>query len=547
MAKTVTFLQLSPEFGGTKFGPFEVVEIRLGSDPEQSDITLPETLGVIPQHVKLLRQQDDSFILAPIDRAAPIYHFRSGKGASKLVTAPVAIRNGDAFALVTPEGPRFQLVVEKDARAIAEAARESQGPAWGSSLNSSRFQRGLIEEIRRRGFAAVVTTNLGNTLVRATAMIRTGQIFRPIYVVSGMMMLSGWLFAGTAACGAISFNKQKGSVVQDLSTCQDRLGVVLDDAGGSLGDPTVPDLVSRVLADPVWKNTLQDDAELMTEYREQLKAVLAQQTKYTWVYTRKSSPYTRLKNALQSEGLPPELVRVLSFSAVGPSYEREWSLVNDSESEEVCGRGPLGLTYRQAANLGLVTQPDALVERQLAESGDTAQQRAALDDTLRGAGAEHEYRDDLISSQGAEIQGGMQCLYVDGDDERNDVKRIADALRRKIGTRGGIKAPKKDEFYWLASRLLLLYAQDFKAISLDGLAFNASSAPTLQMSNLEIKDSRKAFAVRSAARLMARATAIPCFARFDKEEDSVPEWFLDKPPMLGNCAILKAYVEYNRL
>ena len=57
MGKTVTFLQLSPEFGGTRFGPFEVVEIRLGSDPDQNDITLPETLGVAEQHVKVLRQQ----------------------------------------------------------------------------------------------------------------------------------------------------------------------------------------------------------------------------------------------------------------------------------------------------------------------------------------------------------------------------------------------------------------------------------------------------------------------------------------------------------
>ncbi len=141
----------------------------------------------------------------------------------------------------------------------------------------------------------------------------------------------------------------------------------------------------------------------------------------------------------------------------------------------------------------------------------------------------------------------MQCLYIDGDDERTNIKRIADALRRKLGVRSGVKAPKQDELYWLSSRLLLLYAQDFKSISLEGLSFNAKAAPTLQMSNLEIKDSRRSFAVRSAARLMARATAIPCFARFDKEEDSVPEWFLAQPPMLGNCAILKAYVEYNRL
>ena len=48
MSRNHTFLQLAPEFGGTKFGPFEHVEIRLGSDPANSDITLPEALGAAP-------------------------------------------------------------------------------------------------------------------------------------------------------------------------------------------------------------------------------------------------------------------------------------------------------------------------------------------------------------------------------------------------------------------------------------------------------------------------------------------------------------------
>src|SRR4051794_10756500 len=103
MARAVTFLQLTPEFGGTKFGPFEGSEVRLGSDPGSSDITLPETLGVAGQHVKVLRQQDNSFILAPVDRAAPVFHYRAGTARPKQVTAPLAVAAGDAFSLVTPE------------------------------------------------------------------------------------------------------------------------------------------------------------------------------------------------------------------------------------------------------------------------------------------------------------------------------------------------------------------------------------------------------------------------------------------------------------
>jgi hypothetical protein len=67
------------------------------------------------------------------------------------------------------------------------------------------------------------------------------------------------------------------------------------------------------------------------------------------------------------------------------------------------------------------------------------------------------------------------------------------------------------------------------------------------MSTKEVKGERVKFAVREAAKVMARAAAIPCLAQFDKEQREVPGWFMEKPPKLGSCAILKAYVEYDRL
>ncbi len=38
----VLYLTLAPEFGGTRFGPFEGIEARLGADRERCHITLPE-------------------------------------------------------------------------------------------------------------------------------------------------------------------------------------------------------------------------------------------------------------------------------------------------------------------------------------------------------------------------------------------------------------------------------------------------------------------------------------------------------------------------
>jgi hypothetical protein len=128
MAETVTFLQLAPEFGGTRFGPFLGYEIRVGSDPNRNDITVPESLGVAPEHVKILRQPDNTFILAPVERTATLFYWRAGATRPTQLNAPRAVQDGDGFSLVTPEGPRFYILLENDKKKALEKAKESEGP-----------------------------------------------------------------------------------------------------------------------------------------------------------------------------------------------------------------------------------------------------------------------------------------------------------------------------------------------------------------------------------------------------------------------------------
>ncbi|MCA9568277.1 MAG: hypothetical protein KC656_10555, partial [Myxococcales bacterium] len=72
-------------------------------------------------------------------------------------------------------------------------------------------------------------------------------------------------------------------------------------------------------------------------------------------------------------------------------------------------------------------------------------------------------------------------------------------------------------------------------------------APSVLLETRGVKPERKTFAVKGAATVMARAAAIPCLAQFDREQREVHSWFMSPPPKLGSCAILKAYVEYDRL
>ncbi|MCA9495126.1 MAG: hypothetical protein KC621_34595, partial [Myxococcales bacterium] len=441
-----TFLQLAPEFGGTKFGPFDHVEVRLGSDPSNSDITLPPTLGVADQHVKLIKQQDGSFIVAPVDRTAAVFHFRAGSGRPKQVLAPTAVSNGDSFALVTPEGPRFFILLEKDPRAAARSAEEAEGPGWKpkmpGNMGNNRFARGIWREIKRRGFAAVFTTRLGNMAMRLNMMVRSGAIFSPIYMVGGILMISGWLFAGGTSCSAFRMSRARSQATTSLTNCRDQLGVA-QGADGQDTDPTVPELTRVVLEDPEWKNTVLNDKDLYTAYAAALRTVFSDATRYRWVYTKQNSQYDRFRQMLEGTGMPPALVRSLAFATATPTHERDWVRVTDSEGSEVCGRGPLGLTYRQAVQLGLETvQPDALVERAVAESNDIRKQREELDKTTGlTSDIEVTYRDDMVQVAGVEQQGGLYCLYVDGIDDRKDLRKIALAMQKNLGASKTKKLP----------------------------------------------------------------------------------------------------------
>jgi hypothetical protein len=135
MAKRQVFLQLTPEFGGTKFGPFQGAEIRLGSEPGRNDIVLPEGLGVAPEHARLVKQPDESFILSPVERTAQIYLYRVDGRPPKPVQSPIAVVMGDGFSLVTQEGPRFIIVLEMEKRAAG--GDDKGGGALGKAKSKS--------------------------------------------------------------------------------------------------------------------------------------------------------------------------------------------------------------------------------------------------------------------------------------------------------------------------------------------------------------------------------------------------------------------------
>ena len=541
--RLVTFLQLSPEFGGTKFGPFDGVEIRLGSDPDTNDISLPEDLGVAPQHVKVLQQGEKSYIVAPIDRTATVFIWRANSNKPKQITTPMAVTPGDSFSLVVPEGPRFTILLEN----LKKQGEKAGGSFADKAMKKMPTAGGLFEEIKRRGFSKIFTTKLGNMAMYAYRFVATGQIFSPIYIVAGIMMVSGWLLGGGALLGSCSLNRSKNDYANKYRTCEDQR------AGLQPGDgakPTVPSLTRNILHDNEWRPTLRDERPLYTAYAEELVLSFARGPQYKWTYRNEQSEVAKLRRALSQ--LPPTLTSTLAFLAAYPSTTgaREWSTVEDSEGVEVCARGPLRLTYRQGKRLGLENlQLDALVSNSVALSQDIQEKRAVLLKTAEFEGMDEELNLDgtvIVDAGGATVQGGQECMHLEGIDDRDDIIALGKRLRATLGASAS-GLPAENQPYWIAQRLVKLAAMDFKYGYKDLKFSSTNRGPISNLAAQDVSKKRRQFAAGFTAKIMANAVTAKCMAVLDKDRIDDPPKFLGDLPDLGQCAIVKAFVEYDRI
>lgn len=556
MALTETYLELAPEFGGTRFGPFKGMEIRLGSDPGSNDIVLPENLGVLPNHVKLLAQGDGSFIVAPIERTAGVFTYRVGSSA-KQVSSPVAIQGGsdtysaDSFALVTPEGPRFYVLLVQT---------QAQGKTKQSDFDRAkkRLSGGsLLNEIKRQGLVTFLTTRGGAEIQRWGTFIKTGAIFRPRFLIGGIAILAGWLFAGglgLVACqSAVSSAKAKG----DLDECKTNVALL---SGGDDDRITLETHTARVLGSgsvsTAWRTALRNDADFMEAYRKELAALFLNETRIErlrWVYRRPGSDFAKVRNAMLRASWPPELVRVLAYTAAleGTGDGREWTFLEmDSLGNEACARGPMALTWRQAQQLGLrEVALDAPLSYQKWSAAGEEDKVAVLTETassLRGYTAP----DDLgsIYRRPADNQQDMVCVFNGEEDapvdprSRDNTSELISGLASSVGpsARG---MPSLESNTGVQARLLRFYAADYNG---DLSSVDLSRGDAIPSMMLNEAKRVKPYAMDMAAAALAKAVAIPCLARLDNDFADLPiDKTIGEAPEPLDCIIIEGMLRHN--
>ena len=188
-----TWLQLPPEMGGTRFGPFRSGIVQIGTDGSQCQIVLQASMGIAPVHVTVAIQGPGTYLVQPVQRGFGLFLQRRGGGMSP-VAAAVQASAGDTLIVGTPAGPRFTIAYEQPAPTQQRGGRPQQGGGSG-------FMGRLGNEVMRQQRARWMMRNpLYRQYYQLTHRYRTGALTNP-RVMTGLILGGiGMLMAGGTAC-----------------------------------------------------------------------------------------------------------------------------------------------------------------------------------------------------------------------------------------------------------------------------------------------------------------------------------------------------------
>jgi hypothetical protein len=574
MSGPTVYVQLAPEFGGTAFPPIDGAEYRIGSS-DDNHVKVSETLGVEAQHVRLIRKSQDTFYLAPVERSAAVWLFRSGQRDPVAVLGPTVIVAGDSFALATPQGVRFVLMQRANDRKKKNQGRGDAGPQLTDAQQfAQNMQRGLVAELWRRFRAAVLTTWFGRMVQSTWYFIKTRQFLSPVYIIGFLMTLSGWGFSFRSCKQRDTAQSAEQRVKDELAACE-RKKETMGKAGSASGELPFGNLAGAILGDASWNDSFLWE-EMHTAMAAEITAYFQDSTipsrraiRERW-FLDKRSPWVDAHDELVAAGFDPELARILAWSVVsGKDYAAVRIDIEDrgielwdinplaAESYHFCQRGPFRLTWRQGTALGLTVADEATFNKSFETEFHGMQWEAArqqifaqFNKTRNLAGQELlpiEFRDTLSKENIYPIglQDGQCFSTLEPDDDRDKSSTVARKLFSRLGQEVS-NLPKKGDSNWISGRLAMLYALDLQLEYHEGLVVRPDA---LGASFNDVKardpDGHKMIAQRTGETL-GRALAAPCAVVMQGNGAKLPPP-LASPPSTDYCAILIARAQFNQL
>jgi hypothetical protein len=531
--ETGIYLTLSAEFGGTRFGPFEGLEVRLGTDGERCHIVLPEAFGVSREHCKLIRQGDGGLILAASERTAAVFVWKGDARRPNQIQSPTSVRSGDSFALVSPEGARFQIEV---ARLPEEVLLKRNPKRRRNNLTAEKF----AQEGWRLFLARIWTLGPFALAARGWYMITSGAILQPRIIIPLVIASVGYIGTAGSSCAAIKFKSDVAKAEESLGECEQRAGVGVG-GGGGLASKGPRDLVAMILGSTYLAAALQNQDELQSQVERELTDVFASRQQYGWLFDEggaAASEWISWRERVEkSEQFDPVTKALLPYASAMPKRTREeWNVQLDVRNRRTCMRGPARLTYRQARSLGLKSlQLDGYRgDDTLGFVDDEAGRFQLLKDTALGAN--EGLPETAPQIEQAQLASGREfCLYGAGEDDRTSASKVLGALERHLGLKASAVPPTSQNEAGIA-RIVKLYAAD-----VPGNIYEDNDTPRLDFRNgmaapLKEEESKASIVARTAE-VIARSVALPCMAALEAPDTVEPMFGRKVDPV--TCLVLE--------
>lgn len=536
----VTYLRLAPEFGGARFGPFEGLEVRLGSNNERCHIVLAEALGVLPEHAKLLRQRDNSLILTPAERTATIFLWKPGERRPTQVYTPTAVRPGDAFSLVTADGPRFIIELDELPPEIKEKREQERKVRTGRRRLSAAT---MAAEAKRQAWTNILVLGPAQMASRAWVFIKSGAIYQPRNIFLAAAIIGGYVFGGFAFCGRKKYQTTITRLENEGASCKQQNEILQSLSAGG-GESLFHELALQITNSPLLGTALESDSELRGQVERWTKILFTDSKSWDWLITAKgpkASEFARWREELfKEDDIDIESARLLVWLAAMTGPNSDFVDVENISGEKVCGRGLLKMTHRQARNMGMDAQPDSYLEgnyQPIVE--DTTQREARLLATLQLFDPAGLLPEGTIETSLDPIREGRSgCLYMTGDDDRTRRSDVIRALA-KVAGKGRPQLPD-DTIQWATTaRVARYWSSEMPNNDLTGKDGKIDFTKTFTGTVLSNTGSEGKWVMDQTARTIAKAIVLPCFTVLKgRKEDAEKMLGAENVPSAVSCLVL---------
>ena len=526
--KKAIYLRLSPEFGEHRFGPYENGEIRVGSDQNNCAICIGN-FGALPMHTKLNILSEKEFILSPSERSAEVFLWRKNRNPERILGATV-ILPGDAFSIVTPEGPKFILELDELPEEIKQQ-REKEASRLGVGRN--RLNANAMKgEVKRQTFTQLLVFGPMQLLQRAMTFIKSGAIYQPRNIIAGVVLLSGWIIGGSMSCRSRKVQQQYTVATKELETCEQNLAFANPNDKGTF---SIIDSVQGISNSPQLAQLLKKDKKLMTLVKEKA-LIMINQDPPDWIINKVNNPYAQnfkqwvnVVRGLDDTEIDASTKYLLTWNINEQDQgNREFHLIDNVDGEEQCGRGILQLSYRQAMYLGLQTRSNGTYKGNAAGLSSEAKMsilQKNVEDALGSATEFAESQSILDGIQGMESnfeqldnRNMKNCVYAEGDDDRKNLGTMAKQLKKIIGV-GMNGLPLEDNYLSPGARIATLYLADIEGMDFRQKDRYIKYSTTLS-SSLESLNKDGQWVLDKTAKTIARSLVLPCKVALEGSDDA---------------------------